>query len=382
MKRALLLEYILGGGLQSQPEKDIPTSFRREGWAMIAAVAQDWRDQTIHHQGLSNPFSLIVPLDARAFHWFPETRSDQIFLPLDPQKDYLQQWCSLAKDFDVVIVIAPECEHILEEVVQEIDRVTSRRIGCRNPFLQRSCNKLQMAEFLQSPHQDSGWNLLAPLHPLTISAEVFLERSAELQNASNLWVIKPLDGAGCEGIYRGTFTDIRDWVRQVEAPGRLLVQAWQKGQAGSVAVWVSEDYRHWMPPVQQEIPWCASESYPHLEKPLYDGGEGPLPEKFWDQVHRFGDLVLDRLGEGAGGWIGIDFVYRVVDGQLAMTAIEINPRWTTSYVGIRHLYRGNLLLDMLALEQGALDLSFADSRECWKRQRVSWTASGQVESGG
>jgi predicted ATP-grasp superfamily ATP-dependent carboligase len=98
-------------------------------------------------------------------------------------------------------------------------------------------------------------------------------------------------------------------------------------------------------------------------------------------VHRFGDFVLDRLGEGAGGWIGIDFVYREFDGELAMTAIEVNPRWTTSYVGIRHLYRGNLLLDMLALDQGAIDSSTAGSRECWRTLQISWHASGRVESG-
>lgn len=381
MKRALLLEFILGGGLQSQPESQIPASFRTEGWAMLSAVAEDLRDQMIHQQGISNPFNLIVPLDARACRWFPETSGDRVFVPLDPHKDYLQQWCSLAKDVDVVIVIAPECDHILEEVVKEIDRVTSHRIGCRNPFLQRSCDKLQMAECLRSSSRDSGLEFIAPWHPLTTTAEAFLERSTELQNASNLWVVKPLDGAGCEGIYRGKFADIQDWLGKVEALDRLLVQAWQEGQAGSVAVWVSGDLRHWMPPVQQRIQWSASESYPHLESPQYRGGEGPLPEQFWDQVHRFGDFVLDRLGKGAGGWIGIDFVYREFDGELAMTAIEVNPRWTTSYVGIRHLYRGNLLLDMLALDQGAIDSSTAGSRECWRTLQISWHASGRVESG-
>lgn len=381
MKRALLLEFILGGGLQSQPESEIPASFRTEGWAMMSAVAQDWRDQKIHHKGLGNPFSLIVPMDPRAFQWFPETKNDQVFVSLDPQKNYLQQWCSLAKDADAVIVIAPECDHILEEIVTEIDRVTSQRIGCRNPFLQRSCNKLQMAECLQSPHRDCGLDPIAPIHPWTTSAKAFLDRSAEIQNASVLWVIKPLDGAGCEGIYRGKFAEVRDWLGKVETPDRLLVQAWREGQAGSVAVWVSKDDRHWMPPVQQRIQWSASESYPQLEMPQYHGGEGPLPEKFWDQVHRFGDLVLDRLGKGAGGWIGIDFVYRVVDGQLALTVIEVNPRWTTSYVGIRHLYRGNLLLDMLARDHEALVLSNTGSRGCWRPDQVSWHASGRVESG-
>lgn len=381
MKRALLLEFILGGGLQSHPESEIPVSFRTEGWAMMSAVAKDWRDPSIDRRRPSNPFNLIVPLDPRAMRWFPETTSDQIFLPLDPKQDYLQQWSSLAKDVDAVIVIAPECDHILEEVVKEIDRVTSRRIGCRNPFLQRSCNKLEMAEWLRLPKPNCGLDRIALLHPLTISAECFLESSSSLQNASDLWVIKPVDGAGCEGIYRGTFAGIRDWLVKIETRDRLLVQAWREGQAGSVAVWVSNDDRYWMPPVQQTIQWIASNSYPHLEKPQYHGGEGPLPEKFWDQVHQFGDLVLDRLGEGAGGWIGIDFVYVVDDGQLELTAIEVNPRWTTSYVGIRHLYRGNLLLDMLALDHGALDLSDTGRRECWRPHQVSWQASGRVESG-
>ncbi|MEY4566711.1 MAG: hypothetical protein RLY14_1681 [Planctomycetota bacterium] len=379
MKRALLLEFVLGGGLQSQPESEIPDSFRKEGWTMMSAVAHDWRDHTIHHEGLVNSFDLVVPLDPRAFKWFSDTNSEQLFVPLDPEINYLQQWCSLAKDADAVIVIAPECDNILENVVEEIDRVTTRRIGCRNPFLQRACNKLQMAECLRSLDRDSGFEQAEPFHPLTISVATFRDGSEEFQNDSDLWVIKLLDGAGCEGIYRGSSKDVKEWLRNVDSPNRYLVQAWREGQAGSVAVWVSKDRRLWMPPVHQQIEWKASESFPQLDKPQYHGGEGPMPPRLWNEVHRFGDRVLDRLGEGAGGWIGIDFVYRVIDGQLAITAIEVNPRWTTSYVGIRHLYRGNLLLDLLALDHGTWEVSFGSS-DCWRTHQVSWHASGEVES--
>jgi predicted ATP-grasp superfamily ATP-dependent carboligase len=53
------------------------------------------------------------------------------------------------------------------------------------------------------------------------------------------------------------------------------------------------------------------------------------------------------------GYVGIDFILGVPSDGSADTAVELNPRLTTSYIGLRHAIRENLAQVMLDLAEGA-----------------------------
>ena len=57
------------------------------------------------------------------------------------------------------------------------------------------------------------------------------------------------------------------------------------------------------------------------------------------------DATLAALGEGACGWVSVDLLYMV--DQQSWCVIEVNPRCTTSMVGLAQAYTGNLVLEML-----------------------------------
>jgi predicted ATP-grasp superfamily ATP-dependent carboligase len=63
------------------------------------------------------------------------------------------------------------------------------------------------------------------------------------------------------------------------------------------------------------------------------------------------------------GYVGVDLVLGEADDGRDDVVIEVNPRLTTSYVGLRRLVRGNLAAAMLAAARGLpVALSFAAAR--------------------
>ena len=83
----------------------------------------------------------------------------------------------------------------------------------------------------------------------------------------------------------------------------------------------------------------------------YVGGRIPLPAPLAARATRLSDEAV-RAVAGLQGYVGVDVVLGPArDGSLD-AVIEINPRLTTSYVGLRVLTQGNLAEVMLRLVTG------------------------------
>src|SRR5262249_30885433 len=80
----------------------------------------------------------------------------------------------------------------------------------------------------------------------------------------------------------------------------------------------------------------------------YMGGEIPLPEPLAIRAERIARRAITGI-PGLVGYVGVDVVLRD-DGH--DWAIEINPRLTTSYIGLRALAEFTLAKAMLAAVQG------------------------------
>jgi predicted ATP-grasp superfamily ATP-dependent carboligase len=73
------------------------------------------------------------------------------------------------------------------------------------------------------------------------------------------------------------------------------------------------------------------------------------------------------------GYVGIDLILGEAEDGSQDYVIEINPRLTTSYVGLRALSNTNLAQAMLDVAQGR------EPQLDWKPGRVRWSADGVVE---
>src|SRR5262249_34540847 len=104
----------------------------------------------------------------------------------------------------------------------------------------------------------------------------------------------------------------------------------------------------------------------------YLGGELPLPEPW---AHRAADLARRALSviKGLRGYIGVDLVLgEKVDGS-GDQVMEINPRLTTSYVGLRVLAQSNLAEAMLHLALGK-----TTSKLDWRPITVRFWPDGRI----
>lgn len=101
----------------------------------------------------------------------------------------------------------------------------------------------------------------------------------------------------------------------------------------------------------------------------YLGGSTPLPP---DLEKRAQSLALAAIGAmpPTVGYVGVDLVLGEPVGGSRDVVIEINPRLTTSYVGLRRACRQNLAQAMLDVANGRrVELSF-------RKERVEFRADG------
>ena len=83
----------------------------------------------------------------------------------------------------------------------------------------------------------------------------------------------------------------------------------------------------------------------------YLGGITPLPEPLAQRARELGTAAVAALPPTVG-YVGIDLVLGAAEDGRDDVVIEVNPRLTTSYVGLRQLARTNLAAAMLDIARG------------------------------
>ena len=153
------------------------------------------------------------------------------------------------------------------------------------------------------------------------------------------WVVKPEDGAGCEGIrVFKSLHALKGWIAQDDRYQHFLAQPYQQGIAASVSM-LCRNGKAWLLSCNQQ----------HIE---LSNGEfkltgvtvnGMLP--YWQRFETIARKIAQMLPD-ALGYIGVDVIVAPETDKIYV--LEINPRLTTSYVGLHDALNANpakLILD-------------------------------------
>jgi len=321
--RIFVYEWTTGGGLVEEPGA-LPVSLVREGMAMLGALTAD-----------------LVQIKGSLVTVLRDPRMLQLTLPgcdivdVQDRASHDDEFIRLAGESDATILIAPEFDGILLSAAKRVGEIGGRLISPSAKFVRVATDKHRTCEILAAAGVPvPPGMLLEPDEPLP-------------EDFSYPAVVKPNDGAGSQD----TFT--------VSGPHEAPAYAWPRrlerylpGLAASVAVLCGPAGRVTLEPCRQRI----SED----GRLRYLGGELPLAGGLAERAVSLAERAMGAMPSTIG-YVGVDMVLGRDPHGSEDAVFEINPRLTTSYVGLRAAAKTNLAEAMWRMAQGEhFQLEFSD----------------------
>ena len=333
--KLLIYEFICGGGLAGQL---LPESLQTEGFAMLSSVVEDF--SRIHD------VDVVTTLDNRLKNL--KLPVETVFLAEDNEEEMLR---NLSCEADFTVVIAPESDQILYERSRWIDESGANRIGSSLDAIQLTADKFALGNHLQ----EAG----VP----TVPGQIVRLEKGPPADTSYPAVLKPIDGAGSQSTYL-----IRDKQAAVLMTAETsenglrreaLLQPYVPGTAVSVSFLIGTRSSIGLP--------ACSQKFSPDGRFQYQGGRCPLLQNQAERASRLAEKAVSNVS-GLAGYVGVDLVLGEDAG--GDVVVEINPRWTTSYVGLRRRTVTNLAETLLDVFQGSRP------RIQWESLAVSFSSDG------
>ena len=239
---------------------------------------------------------------------------------------------------DMVWLIAPETEGTLLELSEqcyEAEKLENGPVFLGSGFdaMLTGTSKTLCFEALQA----------ANIHTLPVHAGEDLMQPAYYDELLKLnitkWVAKPEDGAGCEGIrIFDSLDDLKSWIAQDERYLHYLAQPHQAGEATSFSM-LCRNGKAWLLSCNQQH--IVTDGSRFKLNGVTVNGMSAYWQKFETIARKIAKMLPDALG-----YIGVDLIVDTANNKIYV--LEINPRLTTSYVGLHEALNYNpakLILD-------------------------------------
>jgi predicted ATP-grasp superfamily ATP-dependent carboligase len=293
---------------------------------MVSALAEDFL-QVLN-------LEVVVMRDRRQDNGYPpgcqvlDVRNDE------EESRFLSQ---CAAECDWTVLVAPEFDHLLWDRCRMVAAAGGRLLSPPAEFVRVASDKQRTSELLAA----AG----VPIPPSTI----WPDPQNQVPGIPFPAVLKPNDGAGSMDVQLvpdaerlPVVTSGRSWRLETWCPGMPASASWLAGPGSCLP----------LPPCAQ----CLSDD----GKFSYLGGWTPLPTPLSERASELAERVAHSLPQ-ATGYVSLDLILGD-EGPCSDVVVEVNPRLTTSYLGLRRAARQNLAEAMLAVAQGQ-DVELRFSRE-------------------
>ena len=316
--RLLLFEYLHANSLWY---RQASRSLRAEGREMLQAVAEDL---VASHASVS----VAACVEAIADLSLP---CPCFSVSAKTAAEFVAETREIAA-FEAVFPIAPEIDGTLQTLVRGFRSTGRDVIAIPTPMVEVFADKWKTFQFLL-------------VHGIPTPPTVRLSEVAKLDaEPEDLVVLKPQDGAGCDGIVRTVFRDalITDWGNRSDS---TIVQRFIDGlplSVGLIGHAITGEVMI-LPAAIQDVQWVGG-------VPKYCGGEIPalLNEDVTENIGQICRKLSQCIGK-MSGYVGIDFL--LPRHSCMPLVMEINPRLCTSYIGYRQATDNNLISMVFGGEQ-------------------------------
>jgi len=308
--KLLVYEHVSSGGYAGKP---VDLSVLSEGFGMLRTVVADFK--AAGHE-------VTVFLDARLSKLNPPIASDCI-VPILYAQEAEKFLAKAAKTNDAVYVIAPETGQTLQSLVQLVEQTGKPSLNCEADAIQKVADKTVLAETLK--------NSCLPA-PETIAFDFnssLAKVKSTIKNKLGYPVIfKPADGVSCSGLSLvKQDAQVENALAKIscESAGKhFIVQDFIRGVAVSVSLLCSGTEALPLSLNRQNVKLAAPEA-----SSSYEGGIVPFDHPLKREAFMLAEKVA-RSFPGLRGYVGVDLVL----AEDLPFVVDVNPRLTTSYVGL------------------------------------------------
>jgi len=338
--QVFVYEYFTGGGASKSLHGEAAASLLTEAAAMAKAVNEDFA---------ALPSVRVVTTRDRRWPAFHPVGCRVI--EMGEGRSDLDIIARLSTESDWTLLIAPETGEALLARAALVECLGGRLLSPGSNFIQIAGDKQLTAEAMR------GAGVAAPRGRVWSTGEA-------IDAVSFPAVIKPIDGCGSQDVRLIESAEELATMRR----GRHRIEEFISGLAASISILCGPSQR-W--------PLVACEQRMSHDNPFsYLGGRLPLSPEMDRRCQRLARRAIAAMPPTMG-YVGIDLVLgKAADGS-DDHLIEVNPRLTTSYVGLRaasktNLATANLAAAMLAVACGDEPvLSFGS-------EPVEFTAAGEI----
>jgi hypothetical protein len=311
--KILVYEHVSGGGYAGQP---LNPSVLSEGFGMLRCLAQDFR---------SAGHEVTVLLDARISKLNPPIVAD-CTAPVLYAPEAKKFLANASKINDAVYIIAPETGNTLQSLVSLVEKTGKLSLNCEANAIQEVADKAVLYETLKN----SG--LFTPETMIFDMDIDFSEIKGEIKSKMEYPVVfKPLDGVSCGG--SSIVQEDRQIknavarIRSVSSRKSFIVQEFVRGEPVSVSLLCAGAKASAISLNKQNVKITQPEGVS-----CYEGGIVPFDHALKHEVFRTAEEVALSFS-GLGGYVGVDLVL----ARDKPFVLDVNPRLTTSYVGLREV---------------------------------------------
>ncbi|MFT3882129.1 MAG: ATP-grasp domain-containing protein [Gemmatales bacterium] len=282
----------------------LPDSVRREGRAMFEAVVEDARKLEPDIEVLTLPSTQDSGLSTQ--HYFGQA--------------------------DYALIIAPEFDGILEHLARQVQEQGCKLLGPLPEAIRLTADKWELYSHWRRTEVPTPDTWLPP----------------QLPSEAGAYVKKHRWGAGSLGLGW--------WQPGDMVPADHMVQRYVVGMPVSLSTLIS--------PGGEIAPlWPTMQSISADGQFSYLGGSFLGERADCDRVHQLARLALPRI-KGLQGYVSIDAVLGKNENGEEDVVLEVNPRLTTSYLGLRRATSKNIIKCMV------------DAVVCDKMVPINWYPDG------
>lgn len=292
--RLLITEFICGGGLANHA---LPASLKQEGLMMLQALIADC--------SYIKDCEVLTTLDPR----IQLANTNVEIVHVADSSDYIKQIQTIARNVDMTWVVAPESEGILASIMHSLELENSSVVNCSVDAIRIAGDKYNCANAMQA----AGLPIIPSL------------AYTELNDYDGDVVVKPRFGAGGESLR--ICRNGKKAMTYIDEQEKWLVQPYIRGEHRSLSLLCWQG--------QAKILTCNIQQFSGLPEPRLSRC---IVNAFLatSELISLSEQIAKAFPE-LSGYVGVDYI----ETENGCVIVEINPRLTTSYIGLAKALRQN-----------------------------------------